>query len=123
VRGEAVEDTKERYAFTPEMGEISGMGGGYEAACRAMLKAGLEFWDQMEDRKYDGPPFDPQFHGFKGIYGVISEDNDDAKALTKTVIDASGGDATGAMHQAVISSIFWIRENGWDAYVAEMSKR
>ena len=112
------------YEFTPEMGEISGFGGGYEEACRAMLKIGLGFWDRMEDRKLDGPPFDPKFRGFEGIYGLLDEDNDDAKALSKAVVDAAEtlGGATGAMHQAVISSIFWIRKNGWDAYVAEMSK-
>jgi hypothetical protein len=109
------------YDFTPEMGEISGFGGGYEETCRSMLKAGLEFWDRMEERKYDGPPFDPKFHGFQGVYGIIAEDNDDAKALSEAVVAVASG-CSGAMHQAVISSIFYIRTNGWDAYVTEMSK-
>ncbi len=108
--------TEKIYDFTPTMGEISGFGGGYEACCRAMLKAGLLWWDAHPDA-------DPKFHGYEGIYGIISEDNDDAKALSKAVIDgANDTGATVAMHQAVISSIFFIRKRGWEAYVAEMSK-
>lgn len=114
------------YEFTDEMGEISGFGGSYELDCRAMLKAGLEWLDE-------NPQTDPQFHGYKNVYGIISEDNDDAKALTKATMDAKiikdngktircGDEATGAMHQAVISSIFWIRKNGWQKYVETMSK-
>lgn len=104
------------YEFTKEMGEISGFGGGYENCCRAMLKAGLEWFDA-------NPGADPQFHGWKGVYGLIEEDNEDAKALSKAVVEGAGGDCTGAMHQAVISSIFWIKRNGWDKYVERMSKR
>lgn len=103
------------YEFTEIMREISGFGGGYEAACRAMLKAGLEWGDK-------NPNADPKFHGFKNIYGIIQKDNEDAKALRKVVVRASGDDCSGAMHQAVISSILWIRKNGWDRYVEEMSK-
>ena len=103
------------YDFTPTMGEISGFGGGYEACCRAMLKAGLEWFDAH-------PAADPHYQGFKNIYGVILEDNDDAKALSDAVVKGAGGDCTGAMHQAVVSAIFYIRKHGWDAYVAEMSK-
>ena len=104
----------DKYEFTPEMGEISGFGGGYEQTCRDMLKAGLEWFDK-------NPKADPKFKGFKNIYGLIMEDNDDAKALSKAVTDATD-DCTGAMHQAVISSIFYIKKKGWDEYVKQMSK-
>ena len=103
------------YEFTPAMGEISGFGGGYEATCRAMLKAGLEWCDAH-------PEADLKFTSYANIYGIINEKSDDAKALGKAVIDAAGGDCTGAMHQAVIESIMWIRKNGWAAYVADMSR-
>ena len=102
------------YEFTEEMGEISGFGGGYEQCCRNMLKAGLEWLDA-------NPESDPQFHGFENVYGGICEDNDDAKALSKAVVDAAD-DCTGAMHQAVVSKILWIKKNGWDKYVEAMSK-
>lgn len=103
------------YEFTPEMGEISGFGGGYEQCCRDMLKAGLEWLEAH-------PEAEPKFSGFKNVYGLIDEDNDDAKALTKAIIDASKGEATGAMHHAVVESCMWIRRNGWERYVEEMSK-
>jgi len=104
-----------KYEFTPEMGEISGMGGGYEQTCRHMLRTGLEWFDK-------NPNANPRFHGFKNIYGIIEEDNDDAKALSKAVTDATD-DCTGAMHQAVVTSVLWIRKNGWDKYIKEMSKK
>lgn len=97
------------------MGEISGFGGSYERACRKMLIAGLEWFDEH-------PAADPKFQGMRGVFGVLLDDNDDAKALSKVVVLASGGDATGAMHQAVIQSVLWIRKNGWAAYQAAMRK-
>lgn len=104
-----------KYEFTKEMGEISGMGGGYEETCRNMLKAGLEWFDET-------PKADPKFKGFKNVYGVILEDNEDAEALSKAVVDGSGGDCTGAMHQAVISAVLYVKKNGWGKYVEEMSR-
>jgi hypothetical protein len=95
--------------YTDDMGEISGFGGGYEATCRAMVLAGLEWFDAH-------PNAEPKFHGYKGIYGIISEDNEDAKALTEAVVAAAKGDCTGAMHQATIGHVLWIRSNSWDEY-------
>lgn len=70
------------YEWEPGMGEISGFGGGYEECCRAMLKAALEWLDAH-------PTADPKFHGFKGVYGIAMEDNDDAKALSKAAVAAA----------------------------------
>ena len=94
-----------KYIFTDDMSEISGFHGGYEEACRKMVVAGIEWFDEH-------PKADPQFHGFEGIYGIIQEDNDDARALSKTVVDASGGDCTGAMHQASIGHVFLMSSSG-----------
>ena len=105
-----------KYQYTDDMKEISGFGGGYEATCRAMVVAGLEHLDQH-------PAEDPQFHGYKGVYGVITEDNAAAKALSDVVVKASNGDCTGAMRQAAISHVLWIRKNGWNRYCAEMTER
>lgn len=105
-----------KYEFTPQMDEISGFGGGYEDTCRKMLSAGLEWLDQ-------NPSASPEFHGYKGVYGIIQEDNADAKALSDAVVAASGGDCTGAMHQAVISHCLFIKSHSWDEYVAKMSER
>ena len=98
--------------YTDDMDEISGFGGGYEAACRAMVLAGLDWLDAHPDA-------DPKFHGLEGIYGIIQEDNADAKALSDAVVAASSGDCTAAMHQAAIGHIFWIRNNGWEKYAEE----
>ncbi len=103
-----------KYQFTPEMDEISGFGGGYETTCRAMLSAGLEWLDAH-------PNAEPKFHGWKNIYGIIEEDNEDAKELSNAA--TVGFDCTGAMHQAVISHCLHIKSSGWDTYVKEMSER
>lgn len=104
----------EKYVFEEGMAEISGMGGGYEQACRDMLKAGLDYWDKH-------PKLNPKFREYEGIYGIISEDNKDAEVLSKVVVDVVG-DCTGAMHQAVITSIFIIRKNGWKKYAEGMKE-
>ena len=100
------------YTHTPDMGEISGFGGGYEAACLAMLDAGVRWLDA-------NPNADPQFRGFKNVYGVILEDNADAKALSDAVLAGSGGDCTGAMHQAVVTRVLHIKSVGWEKYCIE----
>jgi hypothetical protein len=102
-----------KYQYTKEMGEISGFGGDYEVDCRNMVIAGLEWLDEH-------PNADPKFHGFKGIYGVIEEDNQDAKDLSDVVINACDG-CSGAMHQATIGHILHIKEFGWGKYVEEMT--
>ncbi len=99
------------YEWTEDMGEISGFGGGYEATCRAMVIAGIEWLDAH-------PTANPQFHSYKNIYGVISEDNEDAKALTKAVTcdKVTGGDCTGAMHQASIGNVLFAKKVGWKEF-------
>jgi hypothetical protein len=103
--------------YTDDMDEISGFGGGYETACRAMVLAGLQWLDEH-------PGADPHFKTCESIYGVCLDDNNDAKDLTKAMITAAepGGGATGAMHQATVSHVLWIMANGWDKYVVEMKK-
>jgi len=76
------------YEFTEQMREISGFGGGYEQTCRNMLKAGLKWWDK-------NPEVKPEFHSYKNIYGVISEDNEDAKALSEVITQPPHDDCTG----------------------------
>lgn len=104
------------YRHTDDMPEISGFGGGYESICQNMLEAGVKWLTDHPSAKLEG-------HTFKGIYGVFTPDSDDAKAMDKAVIDAADGNATGAMHHAVMSRLFWISKNGWDAYCAELRKK
>lgn len=94
--------------------EISGMGGDYEDCCRNMLIAGLKWLEQ-------NPKANPKFHGFKNVYGIIYEDNEDAKALSKVVIESGGNDCSCAIYHAVIETILWIKKNGLDKYLEEMN--
>lgn len=104
-----------KYAFTPLMGEISGFGGGYEQACRDMLKAGMLWLDAH-------PEANPKFSGYKGVYGLINEENDDAKALSAALLEAAP-DCSGAMHHAVTMHCMAIKTHGWAYYVAKMSEK
>lgn len=95
--------------------EISGMGGGYETTCRNMLKSGLKWLGK-------NPNCDPQFKCYKNIYGVISEENKDAKNLSAAVVAGAGGDCTGAMHQAVVQTVMYIRKVGLQDYLEKMNE-
>lgn len=105
-----------RYRHTEEMGEISGFGGGYEEACQDMLEAGVKWLlaNKPESLVMKESP---------NIFGIILTEGDEAEALSKAVIDASGGEATGAMHHAVMSRLHYINANGWDAYVKVLLER
>lgn len=104
-----------KYIFTDEMSEISGFGGGYEAECRAAVVRGLEWLDAH-------PEADPQFKGYKNVYGIINEENDDAKAMSDAIAP-KGSDMTGAMHQAAVEHCLWIKMNSWDRYVEVKTKQ
>jgi hypothetical protein len=104
------------FRHTADMGEISGFGGGYEACCQDMLEAGV-LWLNANPQKRD-----LSAHGLQNVYGIFIPDSDDAKAIEKAIIDASKGEATGAMHHAVMSRLFYIAKNGWDSYCEELRK-
>lgn len=106
------------YTFTPEMQEmISGFGGSYESACRKMVIAGVEWLDAHKDAYL-------KVGQFRNIYGIISEETPDTKTLVNVMCDASGdpNGVTGAMVQATVSHVMWIRVHSWQEYVMEMSK-
>lgn len=100
-----------RYKFEEGMAQISGFGGTYEESCRAMVITGMKWFDRHKKA-------DPQFRGYKGVYGLITADNLDAKKLSKAVT-ASVDDYTGAMHHVTIGHILHIHEVGWETYVSE----
>ena len=106
----------DKFRHTDDMGEISGFGGDYEACCQDMLEAGVRWLNEH-------PKPDLHAYGYEGVYGVMVADSDDAKAMEKDVLAAANGEATGAMHHAVMSRLFWIAKNGWDAYCAKARKR
>ena len=104
--------------WSEDMGEISGFGGGYEAACRAMVFAGMDWVDAHPDA-------DPVFQGYTNVFGVICEINEEAEALTKVVVDAAKalGGSTGAMHQATIGHVLAYRRLGWEQYCRQLRDR
>lgn len=97
-----------KYPWTSEMGEVSGFGGGYEAACRDMIYSGLAVLEANSD---PGP-----------------------RSLDKALSDACP-DCSGAMHGAALNACKFIQANswpnanqfslaiGWSKYVAAMTKR
>ena len=102
-----------KYRHTPEMGEISGFGGGYEENCQKMLNGGMLWLDGHKEPDLKG-------HTYKNIFGIFDADSDDAKELERVVIAATD-DCTGAMIQSVMQRLFWIAHNGgWEAYVEHM---
>lgn len=103
-----------KYKFTPNMKEISGMGGGYEEICRQMVIAGAHWLDV-------NPDADLEFHGYEGVYGVCQADNDNAKALSKFMTAVINDDCTGAQHQAAVSAVLYIKKHGWKRYVRDMT--
>jgi hypothetical protein len=104
------------YRHTPDMGEISGFGGGYEEGCQVMLEAGVRWI-------IEHPEADPKFKGFKNVFGLLLDDNADAKALEEAIMNATmadgrrvGSEATGAMHQAVVMRCLAVKRLGWEEY-------
>jgi len=106
------------YEWTEDMAELSGFGGDYERSCRAMVKAGLEWWDLH-------PKAEPRFKGRRGANGLINEDNHDAQSLTAVMMDAAQGfgGPTGVMLSACLGAVFRVRQNGWEAYADELRAR
>ena len=103
------------YSYPKGCREISGFGGGYEKTCRKMVVAGMEWFDE-------NPKANPKFHSYKNVYGIISEDNSEAKSLTDTMLEASGNDCTGAMMQASVNHCLSAAKSGWAKYIQKMKK-
>jgi len=99
------------YQFTPEMKEISGFGGNYEATCRKMVTRGCEWFDNHPDSK-------PKQAELPNVFGLVMDKNKAAKELSEYI--TKGLDCTGAMHHAAINHIYAIQKMGWDAYKNEM---
>lgn len=94
-----------KYQFTAEMGEISGFGGGYEDACRKMVIAGLEWCDEHPDAELS-------YTTLEGVYGLTANESDDMKLMQEAMLTAIGHDCTGAMMQATMGHVMFIRKNG-----------
>ena len=112
--------------------EVSGFGPdtSYEQGCRAMVLAGMQWWE-------DHPNADPKFKGMKDVFGLVLEENDDAKDLTETIMNAEcvhpeindgnvfkvRTEATGAMHHAAIGHVLAYKRLGEDEYWKQLLER
>ena len=89
--------------------DISGFGGGYEDVCQQMLRNGIE-WLKAH------PDFKGVMKTFKNVTGLAIPENDDAKALEAAMM-AGISDATGAMHHAVSSHLYYIAKHGYEGWI------
>lgn len=106
------------YRHTPDMGEISGFGGGYEKVCQDMLEAGVK---HIEEKRLAGN--DIQLSGLVNVFGLCFPENEPTKELSEAVVAAADGDCTGAMHHAVMARLAYIAKNGWVRYCQEVRKQ
>ncbi len=97
-----------KYEWRPGMGQISGFGGAYEDACRTMVRNGCEWFDAHPDAK-------PTFSGYKDTFGICLSNNEDANALSAAI--CGDIEPSGAMHQAAVQAVLFIKENSWEEYV------
>ena len=109
---ELMEKIKDEPPF--ETVDVSGMGSGYERACQLMIQSGIKF---LKDNEFH---FD--YYTYKGVYGICVSDAPWSKDLDKALIDAAGGDCSGAMHQCVIGHLQIIHKQGYDKWVRSFPK-
>ena len=99
--------------------DISGFGSGYEETCQNMLQAGYN-WLVKEQKKRK---IELSAMTYRDVYGIFIPISDNAKELSKVIVEASGNDCTGAMHQAVMSHLFYIWKYGVDKWKEDAKKR
>lgn len=104
-----------KYKYTSEMREISGFGNGYEDACRNMVVVGLEWLDEHKSS-------DPKATESPQIFGMTFDENEDMQDLQNAMSEAVE-DCTGAMMHACTNHVMYIKNNGWEKYVEEMTEK
>lgn len=102
-----------KYQYNEGCREISGFGGGYEDACRKMVIAGMEWWDEHPDAKVT-------YGQYENITGLTVNESDDCKALQNHMNEAIDKKATGAMMQAATNHVTAAHRLGWEKYLTEM---
>ena len=105
--------SEKEFIYPENAKEISGFGGGYEKTCRRMVINGAKWLEE-------NPKADPIFKHYENITGVAIGDNKDAKSLSNAIVGSE--DVTGLMHEAAVNHVLYIKENGWDKYIQEMTK-
>lgn len=115
----------DKFHWDEKWGEISGFKKyglsmeGYEWCCRFMFIKGLEWIHENPEAKI-------KQHGIERTYGISFASNIDTEQLRKQLIWAAkqlGSAPSGAQMHAVIDSLRFIVENGFDKWEEEMIKR
>jgi len=117
--------TPARFTWIPEMGEISGFGGGYEDACRRMMQAGVTYREQT--------PVDVAALAVLVTLPRATEEGseDEAVAAQRAVgkaayarlqdaVAAAEDGCSGAMVGASSQHAWIVFSQGWAVYVAKM---
>ena len=102
--------TELTYKHTPDMGEISGFGGVYEASCQAAFDAAVKW-------------LVANMHA--NLHPESADASSDRKTITDVMISAvddacPGAGLTGIQAGEVIGRCRWIQAHGWKAYVEWM---
>lgn len=113
--------TDEQMEYTDEMRELSGFGGGYEAACRKMALAGARYLiEHVSDELLTRWKLD-DLHAESKNEPSRRKQRSTYVAFEKVVGDAEDG-CTGAQHAAACYHAWSIRVLGWAAYKAKMTE-
>lgn len=108
--------------FTPEMNEISGLGGAHERALRLAVVTGAKWWE-------DNPEAHATVEGdCESCWGMNADGVKLLRAINNTVFTRDDGVKvplahvlTPDMYYAAMHHVMWIGHHGWSAYVAAMS--
>lgn len=109
------------YTHTPQMGQISGLGGKYEDECQYMLDAGVK-WLLSNKGSVMFPPLD----GIGRIFYITNESSSSISSLEclfNEVLDERSFDVSGinpptlVQMLAVTNRLMYIHRYGWDQYV------
>lgn len=101
-----------------DMGEVSGLGGEYEAACRRMVLAAASWIDRH-------PNAELSFEAVDGVFGLVRGATDESRALMDEMAWACGTGSkrpSGAMMHAAVMHALCIQKHGWDAYCLGMRR-
>jgi hypothetical protein len=110
----AVADALMGMNWGKEMGLIAECDSECGAGCTQMVLDGV-FW------LLGHPKANPKFAGFKGKYGIISQDNGDAHQLRAAIIE-NNPEATDVMIKTCIAHVMYIHRHGTDKYMEELKR-
>ena len=110
-------ETRAKFPWLPEMGEISGFGGGYEETCRNMLYGALAYLDEHCTTQEE------KINAVAKLVDDLRDRNYKNNGIEKAIMKACENDCTGAMHNAAVSHLMFLTKNGYEKYKNELIER